>query len=221
MPRETFDPPLPHHRIRADPHTYGCSTVERRNRMRIELIVLSQGLKLISIMRFERSPQNTWKKSVNTLPLATQVSALFHKLKELSKESELVFLSAQSKTRNISDVCLLNGLRRLVYNRALYLDEQRDMMQKWGDYLIRWKLTTRDNGMFADTFLPYCWMDCVKAQWNADQTINCGLCRNWNNLLLNAKRYAQAWNKIRKKFGKLRLTKPKAMRCVQLISGSS
>lgn len=120
------------------------------------------------------------KKREHLVPLATQVIDLFRLLKEISKGcGDLVFPSPQSKTQSISDVGLLNGLRRLgygrdemcihgframastllneqgfrsdviemqlahvqenqvraAYNRALYLDERRDMMQKYADYL--------------------------------------------------------------------------------------
>ena len=124
------------------------------------------------------------KKREHLVPLATQVIDLFRLLKEISKGcGDLVFPSPQSKTQSISDVGLLNGLRRLgygrdemcihgframastllneqgfrsdviemqlahvqenqvraAYNRALYLDERRDMMQKYADYLDKLK----------------------------------------------------------------------------------
>ena len=113
------------------------------------------------------------------VPLATQVVEMLSEYKDLCGSEDLVFPSPFSRTQHISDMGLLNGLRRLgygrdemcihgfrsmastrlnemgyrsdliemqlahvqgnsvraAYNRALYLDERREMMQRWADYL--------------------------------------------------------------------------------------
>ena len=115
----------------------------------------------------------------HVVPLETQVVELFEDLKFFSGDGELCFPSTMSKTRCLTDVGLLNALRRLgygrdemcihgfrgmastilnekgyrsdaieaqlahadksqvraAYNRAEYLDERRQMMQEYADYL--------------------------------------------------------------------------------------
>lgn len=117
-------------------------------------------------------------RRAHVVPLASQVLELFVTLRKICK-SNLCFPSPMSVTQPISDVGLLNALRRLgysreemcihgfraiasthlnemgfrpdiieaqlahleqnavraAYNRADYLNERRDMMQKWADYL--------------------------------------------------------------------------------------
>jgi len=115
----------------------------------------------------------------HVVPLARQVVSLFMALREHSGAGRLVFPSPFSATRCISDMGLLNALRRMgyvkgemtihgfrsmastrlnemgyradvieaqlahgekdivrrAYNRAAYMDERRDMIQAWADYL--------------------------------------------------------------------------------------
>lgn len=51
------------------------------------------------------------------VPLPQQVMALLRELKDLTKNDELIFPSPFSATRCITDVCLLNSLRRMGYGR--------------------------------------------------------------------------------------------------------
>lgn len=118
-------------------------------------------------------------KKPHAVPLARQVSALLEALREHSDSGRLVFPSPFSATRCISDMGLLNALRRLgygkdqmtihgfrsmastllnergyradvieaqlahgernairaAYNHASYMEERRQMMQEWADYL--------------------------------------------------------------------------------------
>ena len=118
-------------------------------------------------------------KGAHVVPLARQVVALLGTLKEITGNGRYVFPSLHSASRHISDVGLLNALRRLgyakdemcvhgfrglastrlnemgfradvieaqlahaeknavrrAYNHAEYLDERREMMQQWADYL--------------------------------------------------------------------------------------
>ena len=113
------------------------------------------------------------------MPLPRQVVALLGTLKEITGNGRYVFPSLHSASRHISDVGLLNALRRLgyakdemcvhgfrglastrlnemgfradvieaqlahaeknavrrAYNHAEYLDERREMMQRWADHL--------------------------------------------------------------------------------------
>lgn len=115
----------------------------------------------------------------HVVPLSKQVKKLFEELKEYTGHCQLAFPSPFSNTRCLSDMGLLNGLRRLgyergqmtihgfrsmastllneqgfrpdvieaqlahaersavraAYNKAEYLPERRDMMQRWADYL--------------------------------------------------------------------------------------
>jgi integrase len=115
----------------------------------------------------------------HVVPLARQVVKLLFAMREYSGNGALVFPSPFSATRCISDMGLLNALRRMgyekgqmtihgfrgmastllneqgyrpdvieaqlahcernsvrkAYNHAQYLDERRDMMQRWADYL--------------------------------------------------------------------------------------
>lgn len=118
-------------------------------------------------------------KEAHVVPLPRQVVALLGTLKEITGNGRYVFPSLHSASRHISDVGLLNALRRLgyakdemcihgfrglastrlnemgfradvieaqlahaeknavrrAYNHAEYLDERREMMQRWADYL--------------------------------------------------------------------------------------
>lgn len=56
-------------------------------------------------------------KRPHVVPLAAQVVKLFSELKEFTGGRELVFPSSHSKTRCISDMGLLNALRRLGYDK--------------------------------------------------------------------------------------------------------
>ena len=56
-------------------------------------------------------------KKAHTVPLARQVVKLFQELKEWTGHGELVFPSPFSATRCISDMAVLNALRRLGYNK--------------------------------------------------------------------------------------------------------
>ena len=56
-------------------------------------------------------------KAPHTVPLARQVVRLLTKLYEWTGHTGLLFPSAQSNTRAITDVGLLNGLRRMGYGR--------------------------------------------------------------------------------------------------------
>lgn len=113
------------------------------------------------------------------VPLSKQCLALLEAMKGHSGHCEFVFPSPMSQTRAISDMALLNALRRMgfdkeqmtihgfrsmastrlneigfrsdlietqlahteknavrsAYNRATYLEERREMMQQWADYL--------------------------------------------------------------------------------------
>ena len=119
------------------------------------------------------------RRREHLVPLARQVVALLRELQEITGNGELVFPSAYSKTAPITDMGLLNALRRLgygkgvmdihgfrsiasthlnemgfrsdviemqlshaqkdsvraAYNRALYLPERTEMMQKYADFL--------------------------------------------------------------------------------------
>ncbi|WP_295639350.1 integrase arm-type DNA-binding domain-containing protein [uncultured Mailhella sp.] len=57
------------------------------------------------------------KRREHIVPLAHQVVTLFKNLQKFSGDGEYVFPSPQSKSQCISDVGLLNGLRRLGYGR--------------------------------------------------------------------------------------------------------
>lgn len=88
------------------------------------VFVRSQELRMAtwSEIDFEKSlwtiPAEHMKmKRPHVVPLASQVVRLFHELRNATGGSDLVFPSPQSNTRNITDVCLLNGLRRLGYGR--------------------------------------------------------------------------------------------------------
>lgn len=118
-------------------------------------------------------------KRPHLVPLARQVLALLKELYSITGNGALLFPSALSATRCISDMGLLNALRRMgyargkmtihgfratastllnaqgfrwdvveaqlahaernairaAYNHADYMEERRDMMQKWADYL--------------------------------------------------------------------------------------
>ena len=56
-------------------------------------------------------------KSPHTVPLARQVVKLLTELHEWTGHTGLLFPSAQSNTRSITDVGLLNALRRMGYGR--------------------------------------------------------------------------------------------------------
>lgn len=119
------------------------------------------------------------RRREHLVPLARQVVALLRELQEVTGNGELVFPSAYSKSAPITDMGLLNALRRLgygkgvmdihgfrsiasthlnemgfradiiemqlshaqkdsvrsAYNRALYLPERTDMMQRYADFL--------------------------------------------------------------------------------------
>ena len=118
-------------------------------------------------------------KTSHVVPMAKQVLQLVEELQPHSGHSEFLFPSPQSNSKPISDMGLLNALRRMgfqrgemtihgfrstastllneqgfrsdiiehqlahternsvrkAYNRAEYLSERKDMMQKWADYL--------------------------------------------------------------------------------------
>lgn len=56
-------------------------------------------------------------KKVHVVPLARQVKELFKELYDMTGADELVFPSPQSRSRCISDMGLLNALRRLGYDK--------------------------------------------------------------------------------------------------------
>ncbi len=56
-------------------------------------------------------------REAHEVPLARQVVALFRELQEFTGKRGLCFPSTMSRTRCITDVCLLNALRRLGYSR--------------------------------------------------------------------------------------------------------
>ena len=129
-------------------------------------------------------PAERMKRSrEHVIPLCRQALALLEAMKGHSGHCELVFPSPMSKTRCISDVALLNALRRMgytkeqmtvhgfrtlastrlnemgfrgdiiesqlahaekdatrkAYNRAEYMQERREMLQQWADYLVHLK----------------------------------------------------------------------------------
>lgn len=57
------------------------------------------------------------KRREHIVPLAKQVVDLFNELKYFSGDHELCFPSPMSNTRPITDICLLNALRRMGYGR--------------------------------------------------------------------------------------------------------
>ncbi len=135
-------------------------------------IDLENGLWTVPAERMKRHREHI-------VPLAHQVVEMFDEYREVCKSDDFVFPSSFSRTQAISDMGLLNGLRRLgygrdemcihgfrsmastrlnemgfrpdiiemqlahvqenqvraAYNRALYIDERRQMMQRWADYL--------------------------------------------------------------------------------------
>ena len=87
------------------------------------VFVRSQELRLArwSEINFEKHlrviPKEHMKmKKQHVVPLASQVERLFHTRSRVGSH-ELIFPSTHSKTRAITDVCLLNALRRMGYGR--------------------------------------------------------------------------------------------------------
>ena len=88
------------------------------------VFVRSQELRLArwSEINFEKHlwviPKEHMKmKKQHVVPLASQVERLFRELHTWTGTHELIFPSTHSKTRAITDVCLLNALRRMGYGR--------------------------------------------------------------------------------------------------------